>query len=114
MAALLPGGRRRHSARRGRRAEIQRGRARRQRALALLGEAKKRRPMGRLFSCSLALDRRRSAVDQVVVLLVLEVLVEVPALHLRERVVELRARQRLEDEALAARELAEVPWMCFL
>src|SRR5438067_9195670 len=70
--------------------------------------------MGRLFFCLLALNRRRSAVDQVLELLILEVLVEIPALHLRERVIELRARQRLVDEALAARELAEVPRMRLL
>src|SRR5205085_12318768 len=38
-----------------------------------------------------------------------QVLIEVPALDLLERLVELGLWQRLVDEALAARELAEVP-----
>src|ERR1051326_2317566 len=38
-----------------------------------------------------------------------EELVEAPALHLRQGVVELRLRDRLVDEALAAAELREIP-----
>src|SRR5258708_39010893 len=54
-------------------------------------------------------DSSGRAVDQLVEVLFLQVLVQLPALDLLERLVELAARQRLVDEALAARELAEVP-----
>src|SRR5690606_644382 len=40
---------------------------------------------------------------------ILEIVVETPALHLSHQLVELGARDRLVDEALAAAELAVVP-----
>src|SRR6266700_8094562 len=55
-----------------------------------------------------ALGRR--AIDELVEGALPKVLVEAPALHLLEHAVEFLARDRLVDEALAARKAAEVPF----
>src|SRR2546425_4398697 len=52
-------------------------------------------------------------IDQLLVRPILGVLIQTPARHLREDLVELLPRNRLIDEALAAREPAEVPVMVF-
>src|SRR5262245_4620176 len=56
----------------------------------------------------------RHRIAQLLVAAVLEILVETPALDLIHHLLELRARDRLIDEALAAPELAEVPGVMVL
>src|SRR5215472_17713123 len=51
----------------------------------------------------------RGAVDQLLERTLLQVLVESPALHLLEHLVEFGPRDRLVDEALPAREAGVVP-----